>query len=235
MHIMFLLVTDIISFFGRPSVDQSTENDLVFSSNGTNFIFYYGVVSNITLMLFIAQEHHLLVAYPHCLACFTSVRQSLAVTLLAWAAPFGMVTLAMLRYNLWFAATLLAPFPLLFFFAVDAWRVVHCSQSNPLSPERRRTVWGITAIWANYTFLYAPFILSVLLEALSFKEEVRYLGLVSHLLLYLTPLLDPFLYLFMTKGLKETLQALPCYQNFKKRETMRPTVDTVAETVETRL
>lgn len=235
MHVVFLLVSDVISFFGRPSVDQSTETDTVFSTDGTDIIFYFGIISNVTLMLFIAQERHLLVAYPQCLGCCTSIRQSPVVTLLAWASPFGVLTLAMLRYTLWFAVSLLAPFPFLLFFAVDSWRALHCSRSNPVSPERRRMVWGIGAIWANYTFLYVPFILSVLLEALFFKEQVRYLGLVSHLLLYLSPLVDPFIYILMTKGLKEVLRALPCCQKLRKKENMTPMVETVAETVETRL
>lgn len=233
---MFLLVSDIISFFGRPQVNQDMESGIgnVFS-NPTNFIFYFGVVSNITLMVFIAQERHLLVAYPQCLGCCSRLRRSPAVALVAWAAPFGILALAVLNYNLWFAVSLLAPFPFLLFFAVDAWRALICSRSNPPTPERRRTVWGICAIWANYTLLYAPFIVSILLKALSFEETVRYLGLVSHLLLYLSPLVDPFLYIFMTKGLKEVLQALPCCQNLNPKENMRPTVNTVDETVETRL
>uniref|UniRef100_A0A3Q3QM80 G-protein coupled receptors family 1 profile domain-containing protein n=1 Tax=Monopterus albus TaxID=43700 RepID=A0A3Q3QM80_MONAL len=232
MHIMFLLVTDIISFFGRPSVDQ--DNGTVLSSKATDFIFYFGVTSNITLMLFIAQEHHLSVAFPQCVGRCSSIRQSPVVALVAWAAPFAVLTLAVLKYNLWFAVALLAPFPLLLFFAVDSWRAQVCSQSSLPITERRRTVWGITAIWANYTILYVPFILSILLEALSYRDEVRYLGLVSHLLIYLSPLVDPFLYIFMTKGLKELLLVLPCCQNQTQKET-RPTVDTVAETVETRL
>lgn len=235
MHVMFLLVSDIISFFGRPTVNQNMESGAIFSSNTTDFIFYFGVVSNVTLMLFIAQERHLLVAYPQCLSCCNSIRQSPAVTFVAWAAPFVILALAILQYNLWFAVSLLSPFPFLLFFAVDSCRALICSQSNPPTMERRRAVWGISAIWANYTLLYVPFILSVLLEALSFKETVTYLGLVSHLLLYLSPLVDPFLYIFMTKGLKEVLQALPCCQNQSRKENMRPTVDTVAETVETRL
>nr|XP_008293690.1 PREDICTED: uncharacterized protein LOC103367446 [Stegastes partitus] len=235
MHVMFLLVSDIISFFGRPRVNQEMENGSMFSSSPTDFIFYFGVVTNITLMLFIAQERHLLVAYPQWLGCCSSLRRSPVVALVAWAAPFGILALAVLRYNLWFAVSLLAPFPFLLFFAVDAWRALICSRSNPPTPERRRTVWGIGAIWANYTVLYSPFVLSVLLEALDFRETVLYLGLVSHLLLYLSPLVDPFLYIFMTKGLKEVLQALPCCQKPGQKESRRPTVDTVAETVETRL
>ncbi len=231
--VMFLLVSDIISFFGRPRVDMDTESDTDFSSSSTTFIFYFGVTSNITLMLFIAHERHLVVAYPQCLGCCSNIRRSPAVALVAWAAPFAILALAVLQYNLIFAISLLAPFPFLLFFVVDSCRALICSRSNPSTLERRRAVWGIFAIWANYTLLYTPFILSILLEALSFKESVPYLELVSHLLLYLSPLIDPFLYIFMTKGLKEVLHALPCCQ--KRREKMRPTVDTVAETVETRL
>ncbi|KAE8281021.1 hypothetical protein D5F01_LYC21599 [Larimichthys crocea] len=231
MHVMFLLVSDIISFFGRPSVDQ----DMTSETSSTDFIFYFGVITNVTLMLFIAQERHLMVAYPQCLGCCSSIRQTPAVKLVAWALPFGILALAVLRYNLYFAVSLLVPFPFLLFFAVDSWRALICSQSSPSTPERRRTVWGIGAIWANYTLLYVPFILSILLKALSFEETVRYLELVSHLLLYLSPLVDPFLYIFMTKGLKEVLQALPCCQKPSWKENTRPTVDTVAETVETRL
>ncbi|XP_060896348.1 uncharacterized protein LOC132975654 [Labrus mixtus] len=235
IHVMFLLVSDIISFFGRPKVNPDMESGTVFSSNPTDFIFYFGVVTNITLMVFIAQERHLVVAYPQCQDCCISVRRSPAVALLAWAAPFGILALAVLHYNLWFAVSLLAPFPLLLFFTVDSWRALICSRTNPTTPERRRAVFGIGAIWANYTFLYTPFILSILLDALSFEEIVSYLGLVSHLLLYLSPLVDPFLYIFMTRGLKEVLQALPCCHSSSRKENMRPTVDTVAGTMETRL
>nr|XP_046258486.1 uncharacterized protein LOC124066262 [Scatophagus argus] len=235
MHVMFLLVSDIISFFGRPTIDQDMNSGTFFSSNTTDFLFYFGVISNITLMLYIAQERHLLVAYPQCLGCCGRIKHSPAVTLVAWAAPFAVLALAVLRYKLWFAVCLLAPFPFLLFFAVDSWRALICSRSNPSTPERKRAVWGIGAIWANYTLLYSPFILSVLLDALSYKEAVTYLGLVSHLLLYLSPLVDPFLYTFMTKGFKEVLQALPCCQTPSRKENTRPTVDTVAETVETRL
>lgn len=235
MHVMFLLVSDIISFFGRPTVNQNTDTENFLSSSATNFIFYFGVISNITLMFVIAQERHLLVAYPQCLGCFTRIRQSPAVALVTWAIPFAVLALALLEYYLWFAVALLSPFPFLLFFALDSWRALMCSRSNHPTSERRRYVWGIGAIWANYTLLYTPFILSILLAALSFQEAVRYLGLVSHLLLYLSPLVDPFLYLFMTKGLKEVLQALPCCPNPKRKDKESPTVDTVAETVETRL
>ncbi|XP_029031608.1 uncharacterized protein LOC114870736 [Betta splendens] len=235
MHVMLLLVSDVISFFSRPVVNQNMDGGSVLSSSGTDFIFYFGVTSNITLMLVIAQEHHLQLACPQCLGCFARVRQSPAVALLLWAAPFAVLSLALLKYNLWFAVALLSPFPFLLFFALDSWRALICSRSEPPTAERRRAVWGIGAIWANYTLFYSPFILSVLLEALSFQQVVSYVGLVSHLLLYLSPLLDPFLYLFMTKGFKEVLQAMPCCPNPRREDPTGPTVPSVAETVDTEL
>ncbi|KAK2921593.1 hypothetical protein Q8A73_001078 [Channa argus] len=129
---------------------------------------------------------------------------------------------------------LLSPSPLLLFFAVDSWRALVCSLSNPPTPERRRTVLGVGAIWANYTLLYVPFIFSILLEALKYQDAIQYLGLVSHMLLYLSLVVDPFIYIFMTKGVKEVLHAMPCCPNPSQKDKS-PTVDTVAETVETRL
>lgn len=235
MHVMFLLVSDVISFFGRPSVEEQMNTEPAATSNPTDFLFYFGVISNITLMLFIAQERHVLVAYPQCHGCCGNIRRSPVVALAAWAAPLAIIALAVMKYDFWFAVALLAPFPFLLFFAVDSWRALICSRSNPPTAERRRMVWGIGAIWANYTILYTPFILSILLKALDFPEIVQYLGLLSHLLLYLSPLVDPFLYIFMTKGIKEVLQALPCCQKTHRTQEIRPTVDTVAEIVETRL
>ncbi|XP_071389793.1 proteinase-activated receptor 2 [Centroberyx affinis] len=230
IYVISLLVSDILSFFGRPQMASAS----VLSSDVTDLLFYFGIVSNITFMVCIAQERHLLVTCPQCRGCCGTLKGSRLVSLAVWAAPFGILALAVLRCYFWFAVALLAPFPLLLFFAADSWRALLCFRSTPPTPEMRRTVWGLAVVLANYTLLYLPFILNILLESLSFKEEVRYLGLVSHLMLYLSPLVDPFLYIFMTRGPREVVQALPCCQK-KQTEDRSPTVDTVAETMETRL
>ncbi|XP_076016403.1 uncharacterized protein LOC143008504 [Genypterus blacodes] len=231
IFVVSLLVSDILSFFGRPQASSDT----ILSSDVTSLLFYFSIISNVTFMSCIAHEHHLLLAFPQWRGCWSTVRGSVLVSLAVWAAPFAVLVLAMMQLFFWFAVALLSPFPFLLFFAVDSWRALLCSRSNPPTPERRKTVWGLGAIWANYTLLYLPFILSVLLGSLSFKEEVRYLELVSHMLLYLSPLVDPFLYIFMTKGPREVLKALPCCQKLRQTEETRSTVDTVAETIETRL
>ncbi|KAG7238667.1 hypothetical protein INR49_030653 [Caranx melampygus] len=147
---IFLLVSDIIGFFGRPTWDQDQAEN--------------------------TQERHIFVAYPQCLGCYRTIRQSAAVVLIAWAIPFGIL------------ARLCLTFPLPPLLRCGLLESPDVLPINLPTTERRRTVWGIAAIWANYNLLYVPFIVSVLLEALCFKEAVRYLGLASHLLLYLSPL-----------------------------------------------
>ncbi|XP_056147428.1 ovarian cancer G-protein coupled receptor 1 [Lampris incognitus] len=231
IHIISLLVSDVLSFFGRP---QEMTGSLL-SSDTTTLLFYFGVVSNVTFMVCIAQERHLLVAYPQCHECFGRVKQSAVISLAVWAAPFAVLALVVLRYYFWFSVVLLAPFPLLLFFAIDSSRAVLCCTGSPPTAERQRTVWGLMVVFTNYTLLYLPFALSILLESLGLQSKVRYLGLVSHLMLYLSPLVDPFLYIFLTKGPQEVWRALSCFKKRGGTEDSRSTVDTVAETVETRL
>lgn len=252
--VLLLLLSDVLSFLGRTSVAPPSEaSALVPSSsstssssssassssvsNATDFLFYFGVVSNVSLMLFIAQEHHLSTAYPHC-ASPSPCCASRLTSILKYTVPFAVLALEILRYTFWFAVALLAPFPLLLFFWLDSWRALACSRSSSrrLPPaagrRRRRAAYGIGAIWVNYTVLYLPFALGLLLEELQVAGAGLYLGPVSRLLLYLGPMVDPLLYLFMTEGPREVLKALPCRRRAEPREEE---VETVARVVDTRL
>ncbi|KAJ0067340.1 hypothetical protein NL108_016769, partial [Boleophthalmus pectinirostris] len=219
-HVTLLLVSDVLSFLGRPSVNQSSSQTSPTTSSSsssssnisdlTGLIFHLGLVSNIYLMLFISQERHLLVAYPQCASSPSPCRISPFLVALKWALPFGVLTLAILRYAFWFAVALLAPFPLLLFLALDSWRALACSRSRRPGAERRRAAGGVAAIWVNYSAVYLPYVVSELLRALELGAALPYLDLVSHTLLYLGPLVDPLLYLFMTQGPRDVLKALPC-------------------------
>uniref|UniRef100_A0A3B4AT34 G-protein coupled receptors family 1 profile domain-containing protein n=1 Tax=Periophthalmus magnuspinnatus TaxID=409849 RepID=A0A3B4AT34_9GOBI len=210
-HITLLLVSDILT--SLPTLSSSS------STNITDLIFNFGLISNIYLMLFISQERHFVVAYPQCVSSSSSCKTSQFFIAFKWVVPFGVLALAIFRYTFWFAVALLAPFPLLLFFALDSWRALACSRSNRPTVERRRAVYGIAAIWVNYSALYLPYVLSVLLGALELGEALEYLGLVAHMLLYLGPLVDPLLYLFMTQGAHITLFSDLCYNVVSSSQT----------------
>ncbi|KAM6956256.1 uncharacterized protein FYW47_012202 [Aplochiton taeniatus] len=228
-YVISLLISDIFNFIGRPQAMTET----VLSSDTTTLIFYFGIVSNITFMVCIAQERHLLVTYPHCHGCCSRLKKSALVSLVIWGAPFVILGLAVFKYFFWFAVALLVPFPFLLFFVLDSWRALLCCGTPSTRAERRKTVGGLAVILGNYTLLFLPFIIHILLESLSFKEGVRYLGLVSNLLLYLSPLVDPFLYILMTKGPRDVLEALPCWKKKSVGQEEGPQTSAVATVSET--
>lgn len=229
VHVISLLVSDIFSFIGRPQAATGS----ILSADTATLIFYFGIISNITFMVCIAQERHLLVAYPQCYGCCSKLKQSSIISLAMWGAPSAVLALAVFKYLFWFAVALLTPFPFLLFFFLDSWRALLCFRSTSTA-EKKRSVGIQAAILTNYTVLFLPFILNILLESL--KEEVRYLGLIANLLLYLSPLVDPFLYIFMTKGPREVVESLLCRKNKLTRQPEIQTVVTLSETVtETRL
>ncbi|XP_067091815.1 uncharacterized protein [Osmerus mordax] len=104
-HIISLLVSDIFNFIGRSQV--STQS--VISPDMSMLILYFGVVSNITFMVCIAQERHLQTAWPQCQGFFTRVKSTALFSMVMWAAPFAILALAVLKYYFWFAVTLLLP------------------------------------------------------------------------------------------------------------------------------
>ncbi|KAK7901131.1 hypothetical protein WMY93_017900 [Mugilogobius chulae] len=214
-HITLLLVSDIFSFLGRPAVNQSSaesspptlSSSFSFSSDITDLIFYFGLISNIYLMLFISQERHLAVSFPQCVN--SSCAASQFVVTLKWIVPFGVLALVILRYMFWFAVALLVPFPFLLFFALDSWRALVFS----LEPWHVREKKNALKVWG---------------------DVVEYVSLVSRLLLYLGPMVDPFLYIFITQGPREVLKTLPCC-NSAQTEPREQAVHTVAQAVDTRL
>ncbi|XP_010887095.2 adrenocorticotropic hormone receptor [Esox lucius] len=238
VSVVSILVSDVLNLFGR--LQAATKSvppaDVANTGDPATMITYFGVVSNVTFMVCAAQERHLLVVYPEYYSCCSKLKQSSIVSLSMWLMPFALLALVYFKHFFVFAVVLLTPFPLLLFFFLDTWRSFLWSRSA-LRSEKQKTVVALAFVLTNYMVLFLPFILNVLLVSLSFKEEVLYLGLIGDLLLYMNPLVDPFLYIFMTKGPREVVEALLCCKrNQSNQSENMQTVATVAETVtETRL
>ncbi|KAJ7984926.1 hypothetical protein DPEC_G00359820 [Dallia pectoralis] len=236
VSVISLLISDIFNLFGRlkAATDSVPPADLANTGDLATMITYFGVISNVTFMVCVAQERHLLVVYPQYYSCCSRLKQSSITSLCMWLMPFALLAVVYFKHFSVFAVVALTPFPLLSFFFLDSWRSFLCSGSA-FTPEKRKTVIALAVVLTNYTALFLPFILHVLLLSLSFKEEVLYLGLIGDLLLYLNPLVDPFLYIFMTKGPKEVVKALLCCTRPLSTQNTQ-SVATVSETVtETRL
>ncbi|RXN06762.1 psychosine receptor-like protein [Labeo rohita] len=230
IYLISLLASDIFNILGKPkALGQDAQKTSMQSTDISSLIFYFGIISNIVFMVCIAQERYLLVTCPQYNAFCTKLKQSSMISLAVWAAPFAILFLAYQGYIVLFSIALLLPLPFLVFFLLDSFRALWCTR-RPAVTNRNKILGMQAIILSNYSMLYLPFILNTLFTALSLSSYVKYLGLVSDLLLYLGPLVDPFLSILLTNGIGDILKAFPCCA---KTNTQEETDSVNTDTVET--
>ncbi|XP_056327452.1 psychosine receptor [Danio aesculapii] len=232
VYLISLLASDIFNILGRPKSSTGDGQHMSMSSMDiSSLMFYFGIISNIVFLVCVAQERYLLVTCPQYNAFCVKLKQSSMISLAIWAAPFAILFLAYQGYVILFAISLLLPLPFLVFFFLDSFRALWCTR-RPACVSNRNKILGMQAvILSNYTMLYLPFVLNTLLTALSLGSYVYYLGLVSDLLLYLGPLVDPLLSVLLTNGMADILKAFPCCARRTNTQEEVQTVDN--DTVET--
>ncbi|XP_052429417.1 uncharacterized protein si:ch211-132e22.4 [Carassius gibelio] len=231
VYLISLLASDIFNILGRPKTSaEDAQKTSLQTTDISSLIFYFGIISNIVFMVCVAQERYLLVTCPRYNAFCMKLKQSSMISLAVWAAPFAILFLAYQGYIILFSIALLLPLPFLGFFFLDSFRALWCTR-RPAPVTNRNKILGMQGvILCNYSMLYLPFILNTLLKALALSSYVYYLGLVSDLLLYLGPLVDPFLSIFLTNGIGDILKAFPCCA---RKNTQEETESVNTDTVET--
>lgn len=116
---------------------------------------------------------------------------------------------------------LLLPLPLLLFFLFGTRRALKGSLSVS-GAEQRKILGTLTLVLVNYVVLFLP---SVVMLLITYSESFRGYGDVSQqpdptvlgsldtvalALIYVSPLLDTLLYVFLRRDSKDTLEAFPC-------------------------
>lgn len=215
-----LLISDIFNLFTRPQT-ISGSTTITLNTDIPSLIFYFGVASNIVFMVGVAQERHLLVASQRCHGCCRRAKQSSLISLAIWLAPVGIVLLLYFGFRLAFSVCLLLPFPLLVFFFLDSCRASLCCSTSVSPADRRRVLAMLATLLSNYSILFLPFALTTLLATLEVEVDgYFYFGLVANLLLYLSPVINPFLSMLLTKSLRELLDTLPCCRRTRPESTV---------------
>ncbi|XP_035256923.1 uncharacterized protein LOC118218405 [Anguilla anguilla] len=107
-------------------------------------------------------ERYLLVTRPVCLGSRHAVRSSALVSLLLWAGPLAVLSLAIYGYFLWLSVCLLLPFPYFLFLCLDAVRSPLLLHHTAPARKRGESLGTLTFILGNYTVIFLPFILNML-------------------------------------------------------------------------
>ncbi|XP_071389812.1 G-protein coupled receptor 4-like [Centroberyx affinis] len=211
IYVINLLVSDLIQFCCMAVREAAPWG-------GTHFVFSFiiydiGLMASVGFMVCVALERYLVIACPLWHRFRGNLKVSLVVSIMVWA--FSII----LHISIYFASSgplvptillsifFLLPFPLLIFFLAGTLKALSASISVP-PEEKRRIVGALVLVLLNYTLLFLPMIISLLVEVISWIELIDIKLLL--IFLQLSPLVDLFLYVFMRKGAVDKLLACLC-------------------------
>ncbi|XP_036403082.1 G-protein coupled receptor 4-like, partial [Megalops cyprinoides] len=233
VYVINLLISDIIQLIGRLGllIDPII---VIFSA-----VIMFGILTSVVFMVCIALERYLVIVHPLWYRCRRTVRISVLISLVAWVSPFILALLGGIasycsghteNIYLTLFIFLISPFPLLVFFLVATWRALSRSTSVPVT-ERKRILWILLLILGNYAVLFFPIILYTLIESVlsNHKFNLLLLNNIGSALLFISPLMDPLLYIFMRKDANDTLKVLPCCQRLIGHQEPRVVTSTESE------
>ncbi|XP_036403251.1 G-protein coupled receptor 4-like [Megalops cyprinoides] len=229
VYVINLLISDIIQLIGRLGflIDFKKQPMCeIFAA-----VSAFGILASVVFMVCIALERYLVIVHPLWYRYRRTVRHSVLMSLIAWVSPFILYLLAAISIHysghkdkayLPLLIFFILPFPLLVFFLVATWRALSRSTSVPVT-ERKRILWILFLVLGNYALLFFPVIIYDLIVLIHEGHEfnVNLLIKIGITLLFMSPLMDPLLYIFMRKDANDTLKVLPCCQRLIGRQEPR--------------
>uniref|UniRef100_A0A8C2EXF2 G-protein coupled receptors family 1 profile domain-containing protein n=1 Tax=Cyprinus carpio TaxID=7962 RepID=A0A8C2EXF2_CYPCA len=173
--------------------------------------YKYCLVVGLFFMAFIAIERYILVSHPHWYRSHHSVKMSCFISLIIWLMPLTFIKIreqAMFTVLSQSLASFI-PYPIILLCFVGTWRGL--SHAKSLTSQKRKLILGsLSLVLLNYTFLILPLSISSLcLEFLNPPPPTAVnVYLFCHFFLYLNPLADCLLYLFMRRDAENIMKSL---------------------------
>ncbi|XP_030643746.1 ovarian cancer G-protein coupled receptor 1 [Chanos chanos] len=213
VYVINLLVTDLIQLGVRPALMESAISPV---------ICYFGLMASVGFMMCIALERYLLVVHPLWYRCRRTLCHSLLASAAVWLSPLLTIEFTPCgSFCVFQCVLLLLPVPVLTFFLLGTWRALSGSLSVTQS-ERSKILGTLLLVVASYTFLFLPSVVSLLLLNSDPKSDVVdisqrndqtlsvFLDACALCLLYISPLVDPLLYIFLRRDASDTREAFSC-------------------------
>ncbi len=183
-------------------------------------VYILSILVNIGFMVCISVERYIMIKYPVWYRLHHSCRNLVLICLLVWATLCGYMVINVivaLKMDVELAFLLnvimfFVPYPLVVFCFVGSWKAL--SHSVAVTPDERKRILMILAlVLFNYTVLFLPSIVQNIIFAISFKHGISSydsLHSVSGIMMYLNPLADSLLYVFIKKDAHSMLRFLCC-------------------------
>ncbi|KAM3866094.1 proteinase-activated receptor 2-like [Diretmus argenteus] len=226
---------------------SNTYQPLVRARCVSRLLVRWGLCVSLGFMLLISVERYLLVAYPVWYHRKNNAKFPILLSICLWTlsltyAVLDYVLLSHTRFSLLlFSIICLLPAPFLVSFFTAMWKALH--QSAAMRQEernRRRVIGALSLVLGIYTVLFLPFSFRNLYYALKAdnatdpEDSARDLSAVlTSGLVFLSPLTDPFIYIFMRRDIRDTMKVFPCCKRPLVEDTERqdrPTGNTLVGT-----
>uniref|UniRef100_A0A8C1SAK1 G-protein coupled receptors family 1 profile domain-containing protein n=1 Tax=Cyprinus carpio TaxID=7962 RepID=A0A8C1SAK1_CYPCA len=206
VFVINLFITDVIQICFRPILNFCTFSVII------AFIYYIyslSIIVNVGFMVCISVERYIMIKYPVWYRLHSTSKNLALICLLVWAIPSGIIVIDVIialhgnAAHAFIISTfvLLMPYPLVVFSFVGSWKAL--SHSVAVTPNEQKRILGILAlVLFNYTVLFMPSIVQSIIMMFSFEHGLRfhgYLFTLSGILVYLNPLADSFLYVFLRR------------------------------------
>nr|XP_023680705.1 proteinase-activated receptor 2-like isoform X2 [Paramormyrops kingsleyae] len=195
-------------------------------------IVRFGLVASLGFMVCISLERYLVVAHPLWYRYRRNLKYTVLTCIFIWLFS---VIYAVIDYNIEVYRTFLSvlatlfllPFPFLLFFYVSSRRALKSTISVSVA-EKNRILGALALVFGIYVVLYLPFtFMAFFLVISNIRTYTVYCFMaVARSMVRLSPLVDPFLYIFMRKGARDTLEAFPCFRRVFGWSTTRSDAET---------
>ncbi|XP_073337570.1 uncharacterized protein [Pagrus major] len=181
-------------------------------------IYWSSLMVSVCFMLCVALERYLVIACPLWYRFRHTIKFSVVLCVVVWVLSpvsfFTLLALGGVNSSVIIGALLFFPLPLFIFFLGGTLKAL--SASRVPSDEKRRIVGILVLVLLIYTLLFLPAIIRFMAE-----KKIHHLVYVSYVFLWLSPLADLFLYVFMRKGTIDKLLASVCCCRMDSNDSSR--------------
>ncbi|XP_074519885.1 G-protein coupled receptor 4-like [Halichoeres trimaculatus] len=218
IYVINLLITDLFQFCCM-IVFESAVFGIV------DYIYHCLLLTSVGFMVCVSLERYLVIAHPLWYRFRRTIKISVAVCVVVWVIPpvFFFVVLPLVGPSvaqIIFSIFFIIPFPLFVFFLVGTLRALSASISVS-SEEKRRIVGILVLVLLIYTLLFLPTIIFFLVK----EAELYNLHFLSFMLFKLSPLADPFLYIFIRKDIVGKFLAASCWCKMESNDNNEPAIN----------
>lgn len=184
-----------------------------------------GLTSSLGFMLLISAERYILVACPVWYHTRNNSKLSILISVGIWIFSLAYATLDnvfLIKETRWSLLLLsiicLLPAPFLLGFFTATWKALNKSAAMRHDTKNRRRVLGVLGlVLGSYTVLFFPFSFRNLYYSIkgdnaSDAEDLfrDFSGVLTSALVYLSPLIDSLIYIFIRRDIRDTVEAFPC-------------------------